>query len=550
MSFSFFAKITCRNMLQVKNLKVVYKTEQGLCPAVQGLSFELNAGETLGVVGESGSGKTALALALMGLLPPNGFVAEGEIRLLKTDGEAVRVDALGPVARAKLRGRQMAMVFQEPMTSLNPVLRCGEQVAEVRRIHFAEGKKEAKAQVLELFRRVQFDAPERIYRSYPHQLSGGQRQRVVIAMALAGNPALLIADEPTSSLDVTVQREILLLLKALQKDWKGAMIFISHDLQVVRHMANKVLVMKGGEMVEYGLVEQVFNKPQHPYTKQLIHDSRMAPRKTPQLPQLPKQPLLTANHLSTWFPSAKSFFGKTLQWVKAVDDVSLSVMPGETLGVVGESGSGKSTLGRSLLLLEKPQKGKVLYQNRHLATLHRGEWKQVRKDLQIIFQDPFASLNPRLTIGQALMEPMAVHGIFATKAERKAAALDLLKKVGLEEDHFYRLPDAFSGGQRQRICIARALALQPRFIICDECVSALDVTIQARILELLLHLKFELGLTYVFISHDLAVVRSISDRIAVMKDGKVVEIGNAEEVFQHPKHPYTKKLLEASLVEI
>ncbi|GAB4252613.1 MAG: glutathione ABC transporter ATP-binding protein GsiA [Saprospiraceae bacterium] len=537
-------------MLKVKDLEVVYETEQGLLTAVQGLGFELAAGEVLGVVGESGSGKTALSLALMGLLPPNGRIAGGEVRLKKTDGNEIRVDTLGPIARAKLRGREMAMIFQEPMTSLNPVFRCGEQVAEVRRFHFAEGKKAAKEKALELFRQVQFDDPERIYRSYPHQLSGGQRQRVMIAMALAGNPSLLIADEPTSALDVTVQREILLLLKALQQDWKGAMLFISHDLHVVRHVADKVLVMKAGEVVEQGGVEEVFRNPKHPYTKQLIDDSRMHPRKTPQVPQIQSEPLVAVRHLKTWFPSVKSFFGKTLQWVKAVDDVSLSVFPGETLGIVGESGSGKSTLGRSLLLLEEPQAGEVLYQSRNLATLEKGSWKKVRKDLQIIFQDLFASLNPRLTVGQSIIEPMAVHGIFATKKEREAEALRLLKKVGLEEEHFHRLPEAFSGGQRQRICIARALALQPRFLICDECVSALDVTIQARILDLLMQLKYELGLTYIFISHDLAVVRSISDRIAVMKDGKVVEIGEAEELFRNPQHPYTKELLAASLSEI
>lgn len=538
------------HMLTVKDLKVVYETDQGLLTAVRGLCFELAAGEVLGVVGESGSGKTALSLALMGLLPPNGRIAGGEVRLRKTDGQELRVDTLGPVARAKLRGREMAMIFQEPMTSLNPVFRCGEQVAEVRRFHFAEGRKVAKAKVLELFRRVQFDDPGRIYRSYPHQLSGGQRQRVMIAMALAGNPALLIADEPTSALDVTVQREILLLLKALQKDWKGAMVFITHNLQVVRQIADKVLVMKAGEAVEQGSMEKVFSQPQHPYTKQLIADSRMPLRKTPQVARTQSEPLVEARHLKTWFPSVKAFFGKTLKWVKAVDDVSISVFPGETLGIVGESGSGKSTLGRSLLLLEEPLSGEVRYQSRNLATLEKGAWKKVRKDLQIIFQDPFASLNPRLAAGHAIMEPMAVHGIFATKKEREAEALRLLKLVGLEEGHFHRFPAAFSGGQRQRICIARALALQPRFLICDECVSALDVTVQAQILDLLMHLKIELGLTYIFISHDLAVVRSISDRIAVMKDGKVVELGKAEELFRNPKHPYTKSLLEASVAGI
>ena len=534
-------------MLKVKDLKVVYETQQGPLTAVQGLGFELEAGKVLGVVGESGSGKTALSLALMGLLPSNGRIAGGEVRLKKSNGEVVRVDTLGSGARAKLRGREMAMIFQEPMTSLNPVFRCGQQVAEVRRFHFSEGKKEAKEKVLDLFRRVQFADPERIYKSFPHQLSGGQRQRVMMAMALAGNPSLLIADEPTSALDVTVQREILALLKRLRQDWNGAMIFISHDLKVVRQVADEVLVMKAGEVVEQGRVDAVFSHPQHSYTKQLLDDSRMPSRKTPELPKIESGPLVEVRHLKTWFPSVKSFWGKTRQWVKAVDDVSLSVFPGETLGIVGESGSGKSTLGRSLLLLEEPQSGEIRYRDANLATLEKGQWKRVRKDLQIIFQDPFASLNPRLTVGQALMEPMAVHGIFPTKKEREAEALRLLKKVGLEEQHFHRLPEAFSGGQRQRICIARALALQPRFIICDECVSALDVSIQARILDLLVQLKYELGLTYIFIAHDLAVVRSISDRIAVMKAGKVVEIGEAEEVFRHPKHPYTRELLEAIL---
>lgn len=532
-------------LLQVENLHVRYAIEDGWVDAVRGVSFELQRGEITGLVGESGSGKTALALALMGLLPPNGHLAEGTITLTTYSGQRVNLHALKPSEWPTLRGRQLAMIFQEPLTALNPVLRCGEQVAEVRRRHLGEKKETARAAVIELFKKVQLLDAERIYQSFPHQLSGGQRQRVMIAMALAANPAVLIADEPTSALDVTIQREIIELLRSLHAEWEGGMLFISHDLRVVRQLCHRVLVMKSGEIVEQGLSSEVFENPSHPYTRQLIADS--TPRPVPvAFKPIQEKPLLEAAHLVIRFPARHSFWGRVSNWLLALDDVSLEIYPGETLGLVGESGSGKTTLGRTLLYLEKPHRGEVRYMGRPLASLHAGEWKSLRRELQIIFQDPYSSLNPSMTIAEALMEPMRVHGIGSSEAHRRQLAIELLEKVGLDGRHLDRFPDAFSGGQRQRICIARALALQPRFLLCDECVSALDVTVRAGILDLLRHLKVEMGLTYLFISHDLAVVAAISDRIAVMKDGKIVEMGPAREVFENPRHPYTRILIEAA----
>jgi peptide/nickel transport system ATP-binding protein len=518
----------------------------------------LKRGETLGIVGESGSGKSMTAQAIMGLLPGKAQLVGGEIIFEKKDGVQTDLTKVKPGDFQGIRGKEIGMVFQEPMTSLNPVMRCGEQVEEAisdwgLRISDWGAGKSAKAtvkqKVLELFEKVKLPDPERIWRSYPHQLSGGQRQRVMIAMALASNPSLLIADEPTSALDVTVQRSILQLLKELKTTWGGSTIFISHDLSVVAEVADNVLVMQKGEVVEQGPVADVFKHPKHPYT-QLLLENYQKRTVFPSIHRPPstvhRPPFLTINHLQTHFPTKRNFFGKATEHVKAVDGVSLEIYEGETLGLVGESGSGKTTLGRSILNLISPTSGEVVFKGRNILQQADNEWFSTRNELQIIFQDPYSSLDPRQPIGLALTEPMTVHGLFSDEKQLRERAVELLETVGLEADHFWRYPAEFSGGQRQRICIARALALEPRLIVCDEAISSLDVTVQTQILELLQELQRKHGLTYLFISHDLGVVRQISDRIAVMKDGKIVEIGDAASIFTNPTHPYTKELAEAA----
>ncbi|MCB0518767.1 MAG: ABC transporter ATP-binding protein [Lewinellaceae bacterium] len=545
------------SLLQINDLIVTFPLEAGTLEAVKGISFSLQKGETLGIVGESGSGKSVTALSIMGLLPGRGKLANGEIIFQPKEGGPLDLAKLTQKEFRPLRGKEIGMIFQEPMTSLNPVFRCGEQVAEAIRLHQNASPEAAKKQVLSLFEKVKLPDPERMYRSYPHQLSGGQRQRVVIAMALSCNPSLLIADEPTSALDVTVQRSILDLVNDLKNDWDGSTIFITHDLGVVAEVADRVLVMEKGQIVEQGRVGDILKNPQHPYTQKLLENfkqrtsKKRAPKLGSDLAHLSnlesRLPVLSVKNLFTWFPSRRSFFGKTIEYVKAVDGVSLDVFKGETLGLVGESGSGKTTLGRSILHLLPPTSGDVSFKKQNLSQVADKRWKGLRKNMQIIFQDPYSSLDPRQTIGAAIVEPMQVHGILTTEKERREKALELLETVGLDASHFWRFPNEFSGGQRQRICIARALALEPEFIICDECVSSLDVTVQAQVLDLLKNLQEKHSLTYIFISHDLAVVRLMSDRIAVMKDGKIVEMGEAEEVYTQPKSDYTKSLLSAVL---
>jgi peptide/nickel transport system ATP-binding protein len=543
------------NLLTINDLRIHFPSEEGTVEALRGISFSLKKGETLGIVGESGSGKSMTAQAIMGLLPGKAQLVSGEIFYERKDGKQADLTKLNQADFQRVRGSEIGMVFQEPMTSLNPIMLCGEQVAEAIQISeggaIKIGKEEIRRQVLTLFEKVKLPDPERIWRSYPHQLSGGQRQRVMIAMALSCNPALLIADEPTSALDVTVQRSILQLLKELKTTWGGSTIFISHDLGVVADVADNVLVMQKGEIVEQGPVAQIFRSPQHPYTQLLLENFQK--RNTPviklsdnQAIQQSNNPtILSIQNLQTHFPTKRNFFGRATAHVKAVDGVSLEVYEGETLGLVGESGSGKTTLGRSILNLIRPTSGEVLFRGENILQQAENQWFSTRKELQIIFQDPYASLNPRQPIGLAITEPLQVHGLFSNEKQRRERAIELLKTVGLEASHFWRYPSEFSGGQRQRICIARALALEPRLIICDEAISSLDVTVQTQVLDLLQALQRKHGLTYVFISHDLAVVRMISDRIAVMKDGKIVEIGQAAEVFASPKHPYTMELLEA-----
>jgi len=488
------------------------------------------------------------------------------------------------------RGNEIAMIFQEPMTSLNPVYTCGNQVMEAILLHQKTSKTEAKKRTLDLFKKVQLPDVERVFKAYPHQLSGGQKQRVMIAMAMSCNPNILIADEPTTALDVTVQKRILGLMSDLSNEIDASIIFITHDLGVIAEIADRVIVMYKGKIVEQGTVKNIFVNPQHPYTKSLLAcrpplDYRMSklpvvadfmnvknnddgsieitekkaslteiidaakvkPEATiARMKQLEtQQPILTVNNLKTWFPTERNFFGKVKKYVKAVDDVSFEVYPGETLGLVGESGCGKTTLGRTILRLTDAMDGEVIFEGKNILNLSQKELKALRKDVQIIFQDPYSSLNPRMTIGNAIMEPMQVHNILKNDEERKAKVIELLETVGLEARHFQRYPHEFSGGQRQRICIARALALNPKFIICDESVSALDVSVQAQVLNLLLDLRDKFGFTYIFISHDLSVVKFMSDRMIVMNQGKIEEIGIADDIYNSPQKAYTQKLIDA-----
>ena len=575
-----------QKLLEVRNLETHFSTEEGIVKAVNNVSFSIDRGETVGIVGESGSGKSVTSLSIMRLIPnPPGKIVGGEIIY---HGEKGPVD-LVKIPEAEMRqyrGNEIAMIFQEPMTSLNPVFTCGDQVMEAIMLHQKVGKSEAKALTLELFEKVQLPQPPRIFKSYPHQLSGGQKQRVMIAMAMSCNPGILIADEPTTALDVTVQKTILDLMADLKEKINSSIIFITHDLGVIAEIADRVIVMYKGNIVEQGSVLEIFQNPQHPYTKgllacrpplgkrlsklpviadfmeekedgsllekessmeKLIDSVTIPPSKTVErLENLKaKTPMLEVRNLKTWFPSKRNIFGKPLEYVKAVDDVSFDVYPGETLGLVGESGCGKTTLGRTIIRLIDPVGGELRMEGKDLINISKNELTDLRRDMQIIFQDPYSSLNPRLTIGNAIMEPMQVHKVLGSDAERKEKVVELLERVNLRADHFNRYPHEFSGGQRQRICIARALALNPRFIICDESVSALDVSVQAQVLNLLIELRETYDFTYIFISHDLSVVKFMSDRMVVMNKGKIEEMGPADEIYNNPQHAYTQKLIEA-----
>lgn len=555
-------------ILEVKNLSTEFRTREGTVSAVKNVSFHLQPGKTLGIVGESGSGKSVTALSIMQLLPDYAFVPQGEI--LFSHGPNMQTNLLQASAgdMQKIRGNHISMIFQEPMTSLNPVFSCGEQVSEVLRLHKHLTREEAYRRTLELFDQVELPRKEQLYHAYPHQISGGQKQRVMIAMAMSCNPSVLIADEPTTALDVTVQKSILRLMEHLQAQFGMAIIFITHDLGVVGEIADEVLVMYRGEAVESGAVTQIFQAPGHLYTQGLLscrpnanihlrrlrtvedfmNQAQVKPEaRNPQRQTMLEQqtPLLTVENLSKHYVSKKGFFSRKTQLVKAVDEVSLVVYPGETVGLVGESGCGKTTLGRTILRLVDPTAGKVSFQGKELTALTTAELRPLRRDMQIIFQDPYSSLNPRIPIGEAIMEPMTVHGIGSNAQERKTRTEELLEKVQLSASFFNRYPHQFSGGQRQRVCIARALAVDPKFIICDESVSALDVSVQAQILNLLKDLQEERNLTYIFISHDLSVIRFMSDRILVMKEGKIVEQGPCEALYLNPQNPYTQKLIDA-----
>ena len=557
-------------MLEVKNLKVSFKTPNGLVEAVNNSSF------TLAIVGESGSGKSVTSLAIMRLHPAENALVSGEILL-----NGINILNLPEDQMRHLRGNRIAMIFQEPMTSLNPVLTCGNQVTEAIRLHLRVGSTEAKQRAIKLFNEVQLPRPEAIFDSYPHELSGGQKQRIMIAMALSCDPEILIADEPTTALDVTVQKTIIELLLRLKAERNMSLVFISHDLGVIHEIADQMIVMYKGEIVEKARAEAIFTAPQHPYTRGLL---ACRPSPNYHLRRLPvvadflnnkhqtsntienirsqnayqpgeiaahrkslyqQQALLQINELCTWFPTGGGLSGKKKDYVKAVNRVSFDVFPGETLGLVGESGCGKSTLGRSILRLIEPTSGAVSFDNTNLRKLGKKDMREMRRDIQIIFQDPYSSLNPRLTVGDSLMEPLQVHQLYENNTKRKRRVLELLERVNLPPEYFNRYPHEFSGGQRQRIVIARALALQPKFIICDESVSALDVSVQAQVLNLLRELQQEFKLTYIFISHDLSVIKHISDRVMVMNKGEIVETGDPDDIYFHPKNEYTKKLIDS-----
>lgn len=553
-------------LLKVTDLSISFFNNKVENEVIHSISFSVFKNEILGIVGESGSGKSVSSLALMGLLPKIvSKITNGEIIF-----EATNLLSLSKPELQSIRGKDISMIFQEPMSSLNPSMTCGKQVLEIVNQHVSLSKKEAVTHVLELFEKVKLPEVKTVFKKYPHELSGGQKQRIMIAMALACKPKLLIADEPTTALDVTVQKEIIALLKEIQKETKMSILFISHDLALLSEIADRVLVMYKGKIVEEGAVETIFKKPEHIYTKALINSRPSLDVRLKTLPTIDdyihnksissivtdserasqhkklytNKPLLEINNIEKTYLSRAGFF-KNAQAFKAVDNVSFKLYEGETLGLVGESGCGKSTLSNAIMQLNKATSGQILYNQKDITNLSNSELRKLRKDIQVIFQDPFASLNPRLTIGQAIMEPMKVHGLHNNDTKRKEKVISLLKRVGLEGDYFDRYPHEFSGGQRQRIGIARTIALEPKLIICDESVSALDISVQAQVLNLLNELKEKFGFTYIFISHDLSVVKYMSDQLIVMNKGKIEEKGESDSIYKNPEKEYTKKLINA-----
>jgi len=558
-------------LLSIQDLTVKFKTQEELITAVNKVSFDIPKGKTVGLVGESGSGKSVTSLAAMGLIPmPPGMITNGKILfngddLLQKSEKEMR----------QIRGNRISMIFQEPMTALNPVFRIGSQISEVLRLHKGMTRKQAWNYSIDLLDQVGIPDPKSKIRAYPHEMSGGQKQRVMIAMAIACEPDLLICDEPTTALDVTIQKQVLELMLDLQQKYDMGMLFITHDLGVIADLADEVVVMYRSNIVEKNHVHNIFKDPKHPYTKGLIAcrpmldgnpkrlltvsdymeedgtekhvpPEKFEPMVKPDKSDIDSHPvLLEVNNLKTWFPVKGGLFGRVQRHVKAVDDVSFVVHKGETLGLVGESGCGKTTLGRTILRLQKATSGDVIYNGINLMDLGKEAMRKMRSRMQIIFQDPYSSLNPRMTIGDIITEPMAIHNIGESKKDRFARAQELMHKVDLKPQHLNRYPHEFSGGQRQRICIARAIGVEPEFIICDESVSALDVSVQAQVLNLLQDLQQDMHLTYIFISHDLSVVNYISDRVGVMNQGKIVELDTAENIYKNPQREYTKRLLDA-----
>lgn len=559
-------------LLNIRQLSISFNVGKDDIPAVTDLNFSVDRGETVALVGESGSGKSVTALSIMQLLAPNAHYKDGTLTFQKKDGRSVDLLKCTTSQLESIRGNEIGMIFQEPMSSLNPVLTCGSQVQEALRIHQPITIKEARSKTIELFAKMELPDPEKIMNRYPHQLSGGQKQRVMIAMAMCSSPSLLIADEPTTALDVTVQQSILKLMKQLQQEYGMGLLFITHDLGIVQEIANKVIVLYKGALVEQGNVNDVFQQPKHPYTKALlacrpvlyskgqrlalvrdflnpdrskIDSPSVIDTPTPTNIRNETEPFAAVQNLTVRFPGTKHIFEKSADDFYAVKNVSFEIKKGETVGLVGESGSGKTTIGRCLVGLTLPSAGSVFFEGNNLLELPEESLKNFRKKVQIVFQDPYASLNPRMKIGEILMEPLLVHRIYNTRKRAREAVVSLLEKVHLNADSIFRYPHEFSGGQRQRIVIARALALQPSLIVWDESVSALDVSVQAQILNLLNELKKEMGFSSLFISHDLSVVRYISDRILVMKEGQIVESGTADDVYHHPQNAYTQKLIDA-----
>ncbi len=558
-------------LLSIQNLTVKFHTQEEIITAVNNVSFDIPRGKTIGLVGESGSGKSVTSLATMGLIPmPPGEISSGRILfhgddLLNKSEKYMR----------QIRGNRISMIFQEPMTALNPVFRIGSQVAEVLRLHKGMTRKQAWNYAIDLLDQVGIPDPKNKIKAYPHEMSGGQKQRVMIAMAIACEPDLLIADEPTTALDVTIQKQVLELMLELQQKYNMGMLFITHDLGVIADLADDVVVMYRSDIVEKNHVHNIFKQPQHPYTKGLIacrpllegnpkrlltvsdymHEDgrekhvqaeKFEPMVKPDKSDIDRHPvLLEVNNLKTWFPVKSGLLGRVRNHVKAVDDVSFVVHKGETLGLVGESGCGKTTLGRTILRLQKATDGQVIFDGIDVMSQDKESMRALRSRMQIIFQDPYSSLNPRMTIGDIITEPMTIHDFGENKRDRLERAEQLLLKVGLKSQHLNRYPHEFSGGQRQRICIARAIGIEPEFIICDESVSALDVSVQAQVLNLLQDLQQELGLTYIFISHDLSVVNYISDRVGVMNKGKIIELDTAKNIYENPQQAYTQRLLDA-----
>jgi len=553
-------------LLSVNNLSISFRANKDWQQVIHGLDFQLSQGHCLGVVGESGSGKSVTALSIMRLLPRTARTGQSSIFFQSSAMGEVDLLSLPAKQMRKLRGNEISMIFQEPMSALNPVMKCGKQVLEVLRLHRDISRETAIRNVKDWFDRVEL--PVKTYDAYPHEISGGQKQRVMIAMAMCCEPSLLIADEPTTALDVTIQARILQLLRNLQQEHNMGIMFITHDLGVVAEIADEVMVMRQGQKVEHQPVLSLFENPQEPYTKGLL---ACRPRLEAQIDRLPTvddfmnprgaemeeglmkednynvsaKPLIEVQNLKTWFPVRRGGLFRKKDWIKAVDNVSFELYAGETLGLVGESGCGKTTLGRSILRLVDPVDGEVIYRGNALMVLSKKDMRVYRKNLQIIFQDPYSSLNPRMRIGEVLVECMYVHGIGEGKKDRIKRAEKILVQVGLEPEHYNRYPHEFSGGQRQRICIARALVLEPEMIICDESVSALDVSVQAQILNLLKDLQQKQGLAYLFISHDLSVVKHMSRRIMVMRSGKIVEVNQAGELYQQPRSEYTQTLIQA-----
>jgi len=579
-------------LLKVENLFVEFVQTDKTSRVIHDISFSINAGETVAVVGESGSGKSVTSLSIMRLLQEPPARISGKINLI-SENSSKDLLQLSDKAMCAVRGKDIAMIFQEPMSSLNPVLTCGFQLVEALQVHNKKmSTTDAKKRTLELFERVKLPDPERAFKSYPHQLSGGQIQRIMIAMAISCHPKLLIADEPTTALDVTVQKSILELLNDLKKEFGMSILFITHDLGVVKEIADRVIVMYKGRIVEENTATNIFSNPQHPYTKgllackpkmnerpeklhtvsdymevetlhalqgeddeltftekntalidyKLVSDFETAQRFADLVAQ---KPLFEIRNLCIDYPSKKNFWGSPTAYTHAVNNVSFDIYPGETLGLVGESGCGKTSLGRSLINLTPATSGSVKYKGEELTSASAERWRALRRDIQIVFQDPFASLNPRITIGNAILEPLEVHKVLTNNKERREKVFQLLETVGLLPEHFNRYPHEFSGGQRQRICIARALALNPKFIIFDESVSALDVSVQAQVLNLLTDLRKQFSFTSIFISHDLSVVKFISDRIMVMQRGKIIETQAADALYANPKEKYTQQLIEA-----